>query len=236
METQLLREIIDDLEAQADPVTAANRTRFFKAGPGEYGEGDLFRGLTVPQTRTLDKKYRKSISLEEAETLLTSPYHEDRLLALFFMVYLYGSGSVEQKEMVFRSYLANTKFVNNWDLVDSSTRFIVGPHAYNGNRQILYDLAASDNLWERRIAVVATYYLIKRDDFSDILALSEILLNDSHDLIQKAAGWMLREAGKRDEQVLIGFLDSFHDRMPRTMLRYAIEKLPKDLKNHFMGR
>lgn len=236
MDTQLLNEIKRELVSLSDPETAANRTRFFKAGPGEYGEGDVFRGLTVPQLRSLDKLFRKRISLEEAESLLASKFHEDRLLALFFYVHLFGTGDQHQKAQVYTSYLDNTEYINNWDLVDSSTRFIVGPFIENGSRQILYKLAQSDNMWERRIAVVATYYLIKKDDYVDILALSEMLLDDDHDLIHKATGWMLREAGKRNQDVLIEFLDSFHTEMPRTMLRYAIEKLSDDTRNHYLGR
>ncbi len=233
---RVLSEIRADLERLSDPETAANRTRFFKAGPGEYGEGDVFRGLTVPQVRTLDKKYRKRVTLKNAEALLKSVYHEDRLLALFFMVYLYGSGSPAGQESVFESYLANTRYINNWDLVDSSSRFIVGPHIENRPRDVLYKLAKSADLWERRIAVVATYHFIKKDDFDDILKLSELLLTDEHDLIHKATGWMLREAGNRNEHVLIGFLDSFCTVMPRTMLRYAIEKLPQSQRKSYLNR
>ena len=228
--------MVEALSALADPTVAVNRARFFKTGPGEYGEGDKFRGLTVPQVRSIEKTYRKLVDLDAAVDLLASDYHEDRLLALLLMNYLFARGDDHQKKKVYEAYLANTAWINNWDLVDASARFIVGPFVEPRDRSILYKLAESANLWERRIAVIATYHLIKQNDFADILRLAEILINDRQDLIQKAVGWMLREAGKQNEAVLIGFLDNYAAKMPRTMLRYSIEKLPEGLRQDYMSR
>ncbi|NND72812.1 MAG: DNA alkylation repair protein [Rhodothermales bacterium] len=236
MSSQIRNQLVEALTALADPTVAVNRSRFFKSGPGEYGEGDKFRGLTVPQIRSIEKTYRKMVDLDSAVDLLASEYHEDRLLALLLMNYLFARGDQEQKTKVYEAYLANTSWINNWDLVDSSARFIIGPYIESGDRSILYELAESANLWERRIAVIATYHLIKQNDFADILRLAEILIDDRQDLIQKAVGWMLREAGKQNLAVLIGFLDKYAEKMPRTMLRYSVEKLPDGLRTDYMGR
>jgi 3-methyladenine DNA glycosylase AlkD len=209
------------LRKLADRDRAKHSLRFFKTGPGQYGEGDRFLGLTVPAMRRLVREFR-ALPLADAEALLASPWHEERLVALLILVAQYRHAPAE----VYRIYLANTARINNWDLVDASAPHVVGAHLETRSRKTLYRLAKSKSLWERRIAIIATQHFIRRNDFEDTLAIAHILLNDEHDLIHKAAGWMLREVGKRDESVLRAFLNEHAPAMPRTMLRYAIERLP----------
>ena len=209
----------------ADPEIAAHSARFFKTGKGEYGEGDRFLGIRVPATRKAARQYRAA-PLRSVNALLKSRYHEERLLALLILVAKYTRGDAEERESVFENYLAHRRYINNWDLVDSSAHKIVGPQLQDEPRGLLYELAASDNLWDRRIAVIATFHFIRHDDFGDALRLAEMLLDDEHDLIHKAVGWMLREIGNRDGAVEREFLKMHYRQMPRTMLRYAIEKFP----------
>ena len=223
-------EIQTVLTSLEDPAKAEHAQKFFKTGPGEYGEGDLFRGIRVPVLRQTARRFRK-LPLREAMELLQSPFHEDRFVALCVLVYLYNAG---RRKEVYRAYLDHTRYVNNWDLVDTSAHKIVGPYLLNRVRRPLYALAVSRSLWERRIAILSTYFFIKRNQFADTLALSEILLGDSHDLIHKATGWMLREVGKRDELLLLNFLDLHYRSMPRTMLRYAIERLDKPRRQSYV--
>ena len=197
--------------------------RFFKTGPGEYGEGDKFLGLSLPAIRAAARTY-KDLPLATTIALLRSPWHEERLLALIILVKQYERGTDAQRGAIHRAYLANTRYINNWDLVDSSAQYIVGPHLKGAKRLLLARLARSRSMWERRIAVLATFAYIKDDDFADALRIAELLLGDEHDLIHKATGWMLREVGKRDERVLESFLRRHVKRMPRTTLRYAIER------------
>lgn len=213
------------LRAQADPVRAAGCARFFKTGPGEYGEGDRFLGLTVPAQRAVAREFR-DLPLPQLETLLDSPIHEDRLVALEILVMQYERGDASQQAAVFRFYLAHTRGINNWDLVDTSARYIVGAHLFDRPRARVFRLARSKNLWERRIAMVATHEWVRRGDLTDAFAIAELLLDDRHDLMHKAVGWTLREAGARDRARLLRFLRDHYARVPRTALRYAIEHLP----------
>ncbi len=223
-------ELQNHLESLGDPVRASHCQRFFKTGRGEYGEGDLFRGIPVPKLRKLAKQWRE-VPLEEMVLLLQSPYHEDRFTALCLLVRAFQHG---QQDQVYDTYLESLPFINNWDLVDTSCHKIMGPYLFERPRTILYSLAKSKNLWERRIAIVSTYYFIKRDQYTDTLALSDFLARDSEDLIHKACGWMLREVGKRDESVLTGFLNHPSTVLPRTALRYAIERFPPQVRKQYL--
>ncbi len=212
--------------------------RFFKTGKGEYGEGDVFLGLSVPQTRNIAKKY-KDISLPDIRILLGSKIHEERLAALEILSMKYESKntSEKQKEEIFNFYLSHTKWINNWDLVDLSAEYIIGDFLYDKDKSILYRLAKSENLWERRIAIISTFHFIKRGKFEETLKIAELLMKDQHDLIQKAVGWMLREIGKKNKKVEEQFLKEHYKNMPRTMLRYAIEKFPeKERKMYLTGK
>ena len=226
-------ELQKRLAALGDPRAAEASRRFFKTGPGEYGAGDLFRGIRVPVLRGLAREY-EATSLPEAERLLGSPFHEDRLLALLILVRLYARGDGAAREEIYRLYLKNTRRVNNWDLVDSSAEHIVGAHLWDRGRGPLRRLAKSADLWERRIAVLATFHFIKRGEFEETFNLARALLSDREDLIHKAVGWMLREAGKRDPEAAERFLRQHHARMPRVMLRYAIEKFPEEKRRQFV--
>lgn len=208
----------------ADREKAEVLRRFFKTGPGEYAEGDVFIGLTVPQLRRLAGEYLH-IRRVQLERLITSPVHEERMLALLVLLGRYRKGGEEERKQIHAFYLDHRRFVNNWDLVDLSAPQIVGDYLLNRNKKLLYRLAGSASLWERRIAVVATFAFIKEGRFSDTLAIAERLLSDKEDLIHKAVGWMLREVGKRDPDAEEHFLRAHYRNMPRTMLRYAIEKL-----------
>jgi 3-methyladenine DNA glycosylase AlkD len=226
-------EIQKRLAALGDPRVAAVSRRFFKTGPGEYGEGDLFRGIRVPVLRSLAREYQ-SISLPEAGRLLGSPFHEDRLLALLLLVRLYARGDGAAREKVYRLYLKSTRFVNNWDLVDSSAEHVVGAYLWDKGREPLQRLAKSADLWERRIAVLATFHFIRRGEFGETLGIARVLLSDPEDLIHKAVGWMLREVGERDPEAEEAFLKEHHRRMPRVMLRYAIEKFPEEKRRRYL--
>lgn len=208
------------LDRLADPKKAKIFQRFFKTGEGEYGEGDIFIGVTVPQIRTVAKKH-KDLSLMEVKSLISNSIHEYRLTALIILTYK------RLTKGVVNFYLKHTEYINNWDLVDVSAYKIIGSYLIDKkDRTILYQLAKSKNLWEQRIAIVATFAFIRKNDFKDCLDISELLLDHKHDLIHKAVGWMLREVGKRDEMILRLFLKKHQKNMPRTMLRYAIEQLP----------
>lgn len=231
----MLKEIQDKLITFSDSEDARFLQRFFKTGPGQYGEGDLFRGIRVPAVRKLSKEYRQ-IPLNLVEKLLHSEYHEDRLLALFILVLKYATVDEEMKTAIYSMYLSNSGFINNWDLVDASAEHIVGAYLRGRCRAPLYLLAHSRILWERRISILATFHFIKRGESDDTLKIAEILLADKEDLIHKGVGWMLREVGKRDLQSEVTFLDAYCRVMPRTMLRYAIEKFPRDERQRYMKR
>ncbi len=223
-----------------NPEKAKFLKRFFKTGKGQYAEGDRMLGITVPEQRKVAKKF-SSMDLDDVLTLLHSGYHEERLTALLILVHQFEHGDVQTRKKIFYAYLKNTTYVNNWDLVDLSAPRIVGAFLSGkkgtGNRQLLKKLALSKHLWERRIAIVATLFFIVRDgEFDDTLNICEMLLKDRHDLIHKACGWMLREVGKRDEKVLEKFLDTYLAAMPRTMLRYSIERMDRAKKDFYMGR
>ena len=207
--------------------------RFFKTGPGEYGEGDVFVGVKVPELRKLAKEYRE-ITVKEVQQLLRSAIHEERLLALFILVLKYSKGNETEKKRIYELYLKNTQFINSWDLVDSSAHHIIGAFLVDKSKEPLYSLAKSMNLWERRISIISTFYFIKHDKYAETLKISEILLTDEHDLIHKAVGWMLREIGKRHMPTEEKFLRKHYKRMPRTMLRYAIEKFPEDKRQGYL--
>ncbi|MCK4647816.1 DNA alkylation repair protein [Candidatus Pacearchaeota archaeon] len=251
----MLSKLKTELESLANPEQAKILQRFFKTGEGQYGEGDIFLGIKVPVQRQIAKKY--DLNLNEIQDLLNSEIHEHRLVGLFTLIGKYNlskktiaplgvypgraqepltrpqSTECRGKE-VFDFYLANTKNINNWDLVDVSAHKIVGDFLYDKKKEILYELAKSDNLWERRIAIISTFAFIKREQFDDSLAIAEILLKDNHDLIHKAVGWMLREVGKRDVGVLKEFLKQHYKNMPRTMLRYAIEKFEEGRRKKYL--
>jgi 3-methyladenine DNA glycosylase AlkD len=209
--------------------------KFFQAYPGGYGEGDRFLGVTVPAQRKIAGEFYRRATLRDIEALLRNPFHECRLTALFLLILQFEKSKDEKlKTEIAELYLRNLDFVNNWDLVDSSAPKILGPWLAERERDLLYDLARSGHLWKQRIAVLTTQHFIRNLDFEDTLRLSEILLNHSHDLIHKAVGWMLREIGNREPEVEIHFLKTHYRKMPRTMLRYAIEKLDESLRQDFL--
>ncbi len=232
-----ISELYDELEQLADKKIAEHSQRFFKTGAGEYGEGDIFCGIRVPVLRKLSKKYQ-SITTKDAKKLLASPIHEQRLLALFILTFHFEKGTVAEQQKIFDFYIKKIKTsVNNWDLVDATAHKIVGPHLWKkkiSERKLLKTLAKSKNLWERRVAMVSTYYEIKKDSFKTTTTLAHILLTDKEDLMHKAVGWMLREAGKRDVTVLETFLQKHYEEMPRTMLRYAIERLEEPRRQAYL--
>jgi 3-methyladenine DNA glycosylase AlkD len=214
-----------ELTQAGDPQRARNPI-WFKTGKGEYGEGDEFIGVRTPTLRAIAGKYH-SLKLPEIEILLRSRIHEYRYAALLILVSRYEAGDTRTRQDVFDFYLDHTRYVNNWDLVDTSAPNIVGEHLVRRSRRVLYRLAESPVLWERRIAMVATFAFILRDDLKDTFGIAKCLLADKHDLIHKAMGWMLREAGVYSRPKMIAFLKRYYSRMPRTALRYAIEHLPK---------
>ena len=222
------------LASLASANNAAHLSRFFKTGPGHYGEGDIFRGIRVPVLRTLVREFSE-LPIEQSLCLLQSTYHEDRVLALLIWVYQFKRGDEYQQSAIYNLYLTNTARINNWDLVDLSAAQIVGAFLIHKPRTILYKLAKSAMLWERRIAVIATFHFIKYGEYADTLKLCELLIVDKHDLMHKACGWMLREVGKRGGlPQLLRFLDRYAATMPRTMLRYALEHLDAAQKKHYM--
>ncbi len=228
-----LAELRSELKKEADKEQAINLQRFFKTGKGEYGEGDIFYGIKVPVQRRIAKN-NKEISLEDIRELLDSPIHEERLTALFILVEQYAKGDDKTKEDIFQLYLKNTKKINNWDLVDLSAPKIVGAHLYSRNKDILFKLAESSNLWDRRIAILSTMFFIRNHHFETTFKIAEMLLTDKHDLIHKGVGWMLREAGNKDLQEEEKFLKKYYKLMPRTMLRYAIEKFPEEKRKAYL--
>jgi 3-methyladenine DNA glycosylase AlkD len=232
-ESEVIRS---ELRSYSNPEKALILARFFKTGPGDYGEGDRFLGVVVPKIRSIVKSHRNASSAHVVR-LLHSPYHEERLAALLILVEQYRRGNASCKKEIFALYLASTSCINNWDLVDLTAPHIVGEHLFDRDRSILKRLALSKNLWDRRISILATQYFIRRGESRETLRIAELLLGDTHDLIHKAVGWMLREVGKHcsleDE---CAFLDIHAARMPRTMLRYAIERFPEELRRHYMKK
>ncbi len=222
------------LRRLADDTIAQHSQGFFKTGKGEYGEGDRFLGIRVPVIRKQARQF-SAMPLNEAGQLLRSPWHEERLCALFILVEKYRKADAPARKSIFRLYKSNLKHINNWDLVDSSAHQIVGAYLEDKDRALLYEFAQSNNLWKRRIAMVATCHYIKKGDLRDALRIAEILLPDREDLIHKAAGWMLREVGKQDTAALKAFLRKHCRAMPRTMLRYAIERFPEPERKKYLA-
>ncbi len=222
-----------ELLQHGDPERARNLQRYFRSGKGQYGAGDVFAGLRVPEVRRLARAYRH-LTPDEITGLLRSDYHGARLMALVLLADRFRRGTDGERAVIYGRYLAHTRWINNWDLVDISARHIVGAWLMNRDRAPLYRLAQSDSLWERRIAIIATQAFIRDHDFADTLKIAELLRDDPHDLIHKAVGWMLREVGKRDRATAEEFLRRHHRHMPRTMLRYAIEKFPPDLRRRYL--
>jgi 3-methyladenine DNA glycosylase AlkD len=230
------QKLIATLTSLGDPIIAEHSQRFFKTGKGQYGEGDQFIGVRVPVLRQQVKQFLQ-LDTDDVIELLYNPIHEIRLTAVLILVAQFERAKEQsQKHLLFGLYIQHSKQINNWDLVDSSAHKIVGPMCYPNDTKLLFDLAKSNNLWQRRIAIIATLYFIKQGHFQVTLALSELLISDEHDLMHKAVGWMLREMGKQDQQPLLLFLEQFSHVMPRTMLRYAIEKLPKSTRQDYMQR
>lgn len=226
-------EIRSRLQGLGDQERARAVQRFFKTAPGEYGEGDLFVGLCVPEIRKLAKEYQ-ALPFSEITPLLQDPIHEVRLLALLILVRAYQRAEASLQERIYGLYLQNTRFINNWDLVDTSAEHIVGAHLRYRSRAPLHAMAVSSLLWDRRIAIMATFHYLKCGDFTETLRIAERLLEDPEDLIHKAVGWMLREIGKRDQPTEEGFLKRHYPTMPRTMIRYAIEKFPEPLRQRYL--
>ncbi len=232
------KDVVVKLKALADPEIAKSSKWFFKTNKGQYGEGDKFLGIRVPEQRKIAASF-SHISIEEITLLLRNPYHEARLTAVFLLVNKYKKADEKTKKDIFDSYLANSKYLNNWDIVDSSAHKIVGPYLSDKPNKmvVLEKLARSDSLWERRIAMISTAYNIaKLKSADEALELAKILLKDKHDLMHKAVGWMLREIGKYiDEKILTDFLDIYAVHMPRTMLRYSIERLEESKRKHYLS-
>lgn len=230
----MLNQIKGELKSRANPSKIEVYQNFFKTKKGQYGEGDIFIGVTVPNTRKVAKKYNK-VNLTTVKKLLESKIHEERLLGVLILVQKYQKAN---NNKIAEFYMKHNKKINNWDLVDLSADKIIGHYYFNNYEKIdkLYKLAKSKNLWEKRTSIIATFYFIKNNKFKETIKISRILLKDSHDLIQKAVGWMLREVGKRDKKILIKFLDKKYKKMPRTMLRYSIEKFSKLERNKYLKK
>lgn len=230
----MFESLIKEIQKTRNPKKAQVFQRFFKTGPGEYGEGDKFLGITVPAQRKIAQKY-SGLNLNQIQKLLNSVVHEYRLVGLLILVNKFKKADEKTRGDIFNFYLKNAKRVNNWDLVDLTAHNIVGAFLENKNKDSIYKLAESENLWEKRISMISCYWFIKNEEYKDTLRIAEILLEDSHDLIHKAVGWMLREIGNRDRGVEEKFLKKHYKKMPRTMLRYAIEKFPEDLRKKYLG-
>ena len=226
-------EIRQAFRSLSDATRAQHSQKFFRTGPGEYGEGDVFLGITVPQIRKMVKQCGK-LSQGEILQLLQSPYHEERLLAVLILVNRFKQDGQGQQKLIYQLYMKHKKFINSWDLVDLSAPNIVGTYLLDKDKSVLYQMAVSKNLWQRRMAIMATLALIKQRQFADTLKIAEILLDDNEDLIHKAVGWMLREVGKRDQAVEERFLQAHYHCMPRTMLRYAIEKFAENRRQQYL--
>lgn len=217
---------------QSQKYSPGDAKRFFKTGVGEYSEHDKFLGVATPLLRKIAKT-NYLLPISDIQKLMSSEFNEERLLALFILINRYQKNESE-RQSIYDFYLKNIRHVNNWNLVDASAHYIIGAHIFNKNKTILIELAKSNVMWERRIAIVATWYFIRQNQFLDTITIARLLLNDSHDLIHKSVGWMLRETGKRDQNYLIAFLEKHASMMPRTMLRYAIEKFPANTRKQYL--
>ncbi|MFH1288676.1 MAG: DNA alkylation repair protein [bacterium] len=229
----MFKNIQKELKRLSNKEYATRLQKYFKTGKGEYGEGDMFLGIRVPTLRKIAKKYR-NISIDEASKLVKSKFHEERMFSLFVLVDLFRKSSDVDKKKIYILYLSNTKFINNWDLVDASAGHIVGAYLFTRDKKPIYVLARSKNIWERRISIMSTSYFLKYNKFIDIVNIAGMLLDDEEDLIHKAVGWMLREIGKRDFGLEERFLEKYYKNMPRTMLRYAIEKFPEEKRKNYL--
>jgi 3-methyladenine DNA glycosylase AlkD len=229
-----INKIKKELRDHSDPVRAKALQRFFKTNKGEYGYGDIFLGITVPEIRKLVKK-NGDVGIPIIEQLIKSKIHEERLLAILILVEHYQRASDSEKITIARFYLSHRQYINNWDLIDLSAHKIIGSYLFDKPKKILYKLVVSKNIWDRRIAILSTFYFIKNNKFTDSLKMARILLLDDHDLIQKAVGWMLREIGKRSIKTEEEFLKKYYKVMPRTMLRYAIEKFPEERRLAYLN-
>lgn len=223
-----------ELKAKASQQRARGAQRYFKTGPGEYGEGDIFIGVDSSNQRVIAKKYFQKATLTDTAALIKSKIHEERQTALLILVLKYQKAKEEERTKIFKFYLKNTRFINNWDLVDISCRDIVGWHLFNRDRRILYKLVKSSSHWNRRIAIVSTFYFLANGQFTDTLWLAEILLSDRQDLIHKAVGWALREVGKIDQRAEKDFLEKHIKQISRTTLRYAIEHFPEAERQRYL--
>jgi len=224
-----------ELKSHSNPEKAKFLQGYFKTGKGYYGEGDVFLGITVPLQRSVARKYI-DLSLNDYLKLLKSKIHEYRFSALEALAMKYRKGTLAEKAKIYKFYLQHRKYINNWDLVDTSAPSIVGEYFFNKSKTVLYKLARSKNVWDRRITIIATQYFIRQGQFSETLKIAKLLLKDGHDLIHKASGWMLREVGNREEETLIKFLDLYAHKMPRTMLRYAVERLNSAKRKHYLSK
>jgi 3-methyladenine DNA glycosylase AlkD len=236
----MYNKIIKEIKSKENKEKVKILSRFFKTDKGQYGEGDLFLGITVPESRKIAQKYSNKIELNTVSKLIKNKYHEIRLISLLILVDKYKKSKNEKEKIeIVNLYLKNTKYINNWDLVDLSSHYILGDYIFKDKKEIkiLRDLSKSKNLWEKRISIISTFAFIYKGESSLTLEIVETLLNDEHDLIQKACGWMLREIGKRvSEKYLYIFLDKHYKTMPRTTLRYSIERLPIDKKQYYMTK
>jgi 3-methyladenine DNA glycosylase AlkD len=232
---KIVEKVINELNQFSSKEKAQFLSRYFKTGKDEYAEGDRFIGVTVPNQRLVAKKYFSQISLDELRELIRSEIHEHRLTAVIMLVYKFERlKSDEEKKKIYEFYLKHTDYINNWDLVDTSAPKIIGAYLFDKRKDLLYEFANSENLWKQRIAIISTLYFIKKKHLDDTIKISEILLNHKHDLIHKAVGWMLREVGDVNKEVEVNFLNKHYKNMPRTMLRYAIEKFDEELRQKYL--
>lgn len=229
-----MEKLKEKLKSHSNPQKAKILKTFFKTKIGEYGEGDIFLGISVPIQRKIVKEIEETFELENIQKLLNSKIHEERFISLLLLISKYEKGNINQKKEIVKFYLNNAKKINNWDLVDISAPKILGDWLLKHNRNILYKLAKSNNLWEKRISIISCFTFIRKKEFKDCIKISKILLTDSHDLIHKAVGWMLREIGKRNKKLLINFLENNYKKMPRTTLRYAIEKFEEKKRKEIL--
>lgn len=235
MKKYLLKDLQSELLKAANPEKAKILSKFFKTEKGQYAEGDIFLGITVPVQRRIAKKYF-SLQLNDIKKMLLSKFHEFRFVALIILCDIFNKSDEDEKKKIFNFYLDNLKYINNWDLVDISAPKILGEYLFDKDRSIIYKLACSESVWIKRIAILTTFAFIRKNQFDDAFKIIERLLQDSHDLIHKAAGWMLREIGKRDKEQEENFLRKNIQQMPRTMLRYAIEKFSEDERKKYLNQ
>lgn len=231
----MFRALEKELTRVANPAKVKILCRFFKTGPGEYGEGDSFLGITVPESRRIARKF-SALALPAIEQLLYSKAHEARLIALLILVEQFNKGTPREQKTIYNFYLRNAKQVNNWDLVDLTAHKIVGAYLFNKEKKVLEQLACSQNLWKRRIAIISTFFDIQQGKFEATMEIAKLLIDDERDLIHKAVGWMLREVGKRSIKDEENFLCRYYQKMPRTMLRYAIEHFPETKRHRYLRK